>query len=58
VFPLPRKDGTELYYAQLQAARWAFTSLAEFQLHRENAPPHLLIDVYPELAASHVRVLR
>ena len=54
---MPRADGTEIYYGQFTPSKLGFTSLVEFQMHRENAPPHLVLDIYPDLAATKVRVI-
>lgn len=52
---MPRNDGKELYFFQSNQGQLGFTSLLEFQMHKENAPTHLLLDVFPELLDSKVR---
>ncbi|XP_052776813.1 ATP synthase mitochondrial F1 complex assembly factor 1-like isoform X2 [Mya arenaria] len=49
LFPLPRGDGYEFFLCQFNGKNVFFTSLAMFQLIKENAPACLSVAHFPEL---------
>ncbi|KAG0315573.1 hypothetical protein BGZ99_007366 [Dissophora globulifera] len=49
LLPLTHGDGVEFYLMQFAFHQVIFTSLLEYQTHRENARPFLTLTHYPEL---------
>eukprot|EP00049_Salpingoeca_infusionum_P006427 m.106804 g.106804 ORF g.106804 m.106804 type:complete len:336 (+) comp13309_c0_seq5:71-1078(+) len=48
IYVLPRGDGYQLYFGQHSGNLMAFTSLAQYQLHGNDAPPELTLYYYTE----------
>jgi len=46
-----------MYYFQYNGTQFAFTSLIEYQTHRDTAPAYLVLDLYSELQGSKDVVL-
>jgi len=57
LFPVPRKEGYEFVMVQFQGDEAHFTTLINFQAHKENAPECLSIVHYTELSESKGIVL-
>jgi len=57
VFPIPRNNGYEFVMVQFQGHEAHFTTLINFQAHKENAPECLTLVHYPELSESKGIVL-
>jgi ATP synthase mitochondrial F1 complex assembly factor 1 len=57
VLPLPRNEGFEIYLVHFTGDSIYMTSLLEYKLHNENAPIHLFVHHYTELATTHNLVL-
>ncbi|XP_076813198.1 ATP synthase mitochondrial F1 complex assembly factor 1-like [Clavelina lepadiformis] len=49
VYPLPRQDGFEMFVGQFASDEFHFTSLINYQRHRDNAPSQLTLKHYTEL---------
>merc|ERR1719167_430415 len=57
LFPVPRKNGYEFVVVQFQGDEAHFTTLINYQAHKENAPECLSLMHYTELAESKGLVL-
>nr|XP_026690340.1 ATP synthase mitochondrial F1 complex assembly factor 1-like [Ciona intestinalis] len=57
VFPLPRKDGYEIFVGQFSNNDIYFTSLINYQQHKENAPSQLTLNHFTELESEKGIVL-
>jgi len=57
LFPVPRKNGYEFVMAQFQGDEAHFTTLINFQAHKENAPECLSLVHYTELVEDKGIVL-
>lgn len=57
IYPLPRKDGYEMFLGQTSGNDCHFTSLIQYQQYRENAPAQLVINHYTEFKDSKGIVL-
>jgi len=57
LYPMPRDDGFEFFYAQWFGHQCAFTPLIEYQARQADATPHMLMNHYQELRDSHGIVL-
>jgi len=57
LFPIPRKNGYEFVVVQFQGDEAHFTTLINFQAHKENAPECLSLMHYTELSESKGIVL-
>jgi len=57
LFPIPRKNGYEFVVVQFQGDEAHFTTLINFQAHKENAPECLSLMHYTELSESKGLVL-
>ena len=57
LFPLPRDQGYEFFVVQFLGQEAHFTSLINYQAHKENAPECLNMIHYPDLAESKGVVL-
>ncbi|XP_041475207.1 ATP synthase mitochondrial F1 complex assembly factor 1-like [Lytechinus variegatus] len=49
LYPLPRDEGYEFFFAQFHNNSFYFTSVINYQAYQENAPALLTITHYPEL---------
>nr|CAB3224705.1 ATP synthase mitochondrial F1 complex assembly factor 1-like [Phallusia mammillata] len=57
VYPVPRKDGYEMFVGQFGSNDFYFTSLINYQRHQENAPSQLTLNHYTELLTEKGIVL-
>lgn len=54
---VPRDSGYEMFFVEIRNKQIGFTTLLEYQLHKENAPVKLLINFFDELETSKDLVL-
>nr|XP_039272780.1 ATP synthase mitochondrial F1 complex assembly factor 1-like isoform X1 [Styela clava] len=57
IYPLPRKDGYEMFLGQVTGNDCHFTTLIQYQKYGENAPAQLVINHYTEFKESKGIVL-